>query len=138
MLHSSYTLILRTNSLPGVTCTLIGLLANAAAEDSAVVIACSYLFRSLGSSIGISVSSAVLQQLLRVELAQRLTDDEADEILDKVRHSLESIKELPPRLAYEIRTSYQIATLGAFAPTLLFLIVAFLVTFWIKEKSLKR
>ncbi|KAF5963198.1 major facilitator family transporter protein [Fusarium bulbicola] len=31
--------------------TLIGLLANAAAEDTAVVVACSYLFRSLGAGI---------------------------------------------------------------------------------------
>ncbi|KAF5554591.1 multidrug resistance [Fusarium napiforme] len=77
--------------------TLIGLLANSAAEDTAVVVACSYLFRSLGASIGISTGSAVLQQVLRMQLAARLPDgEEARKIEEKVRQSLDSIKELPP------------------------------------------
>ncbi|CAM1505524.1 Fc.00g111610.m01.CDS01 [Cosmosporella sp. VM-42] len=123
----------------GITTTLVALLANAAVEDTAVVIACSYLFRSLGSSIGISTSSAVLQQVLRTQLAARLPNgDEARDIEEKVRQSLDYIKELPPHLADQVRTSYQFATLGAFVPTLAYLAVAFLVTFWISEKSLKR
>ena len=122
----------------GITSTLIGLLANAAQTDSAVVIACSYLFRSLGSSIGISVTSAVLQQVLRDQLARRLTGDEAAEIEEKVRPSLEVIKELPPYLAKQVRESYQIATLASFAPMFFFCAVAFVFCFWIKEKSLKR
>ncbi|KAI9166833.1 multidrug resistance [Paramyrothecium foliicola] len=123
----------------GITTTLVALLANAATEDSAVVIACSYLFRSLGSSFGISISSALLQQTLRSQLSARLPDgNEARDIEDKVRQSLDYIKELPPHLADKVRTSYQVATLGAFAPTLVFLSIAFLVAFWIREKSLKK
>lgn len=115
------------------------MLANAATEDSAVVIACSYLFRSLGSSMGISISAALLQQTLRSQLAARLPNgDEAREIEEKVRQSLDYIRELPPHIADQVRTSYQMATLGAYAPTLVFLAVAFLATFWIKEKSLKK
>lgn len=123
----------------GITTTLVGLLANAATEDTAVVIACSYLFRSLGSSIGISTGSAVLQQVLRNQLAARLPDgDEAREVEERVRQSLDYIKELPPRLAEQVRSSYQMATLGAFGSTLIFLSIAFLVTFWIKERPLKK
>ncbi|GJN68833.1 hypothetical protein PLIIFM63780_000981 [Purpureocillium lilacinum] len=123
----------------GITTTLIGLLANASTEDTAVVVACSYLFRSLGSSIGISISSAVLQQVLRTQLAARLPNgDEARRIEEHVRQNIDYIRDLPPRIAEQVRSSYQIATLGAFVPTLVFSSVAFLVTFWVREKSLKR
>lgn len=127
------------NPFLGITTTLVGLLANAAPEDTAVVIACSYLFRSLGSSIGISTSVAVLQQVLRTQLASRLADgDSAREIEERVRQSLDYIKELPPLVASQVKTSYRIATLGAFIPTVAYLMAAFLVTFWVKERSLKR
>ncbi|KAM0253576.1 hypothetical protein ACHAQJ_007248 [Trichoderma viride] len=121
----------------GITTILIALLANAAVEDSAVVIACSYLFRSLGSSIGVGISSAVLQQVLRTQLASRIGDD-AGQIEDKVRQSLDFIKELPPLVAQQVRSSYQIATVGAFVPSFFFGLACFTATFWVREKSLKR
>ncbi|OAQ70375.1 major facilitator superfamily transporter [Pochonia chlamydosporia 170] len=123
----------------GITTILIGLLANSNQDDTAVVVACSYLFRSLGSSIGISISSAVMQQTLRSQLAARLPNgDQAREIEDRVRESLDYIKELPPFLADQVRRSYQLSILAAFAPTLVFGLAAFVVTFWVKEKSLKK
>ncbi|POR34043.1 Vacuolar membrane amino acid uptake transporter fnx2 [Tolypocladium paradoxum] len=129
----------KTDTRTGITTTLIGLLANAAPEDTAVVVACSYLFRSLGSSIGISISSAVLQQTLRTQLAARLPNGgDARRIEERVRQNIDYIKELPPGLAAQVRDSYQLATIGAFAPTLVFSVVAFVVTFWVREKSLKR
>ncbi|RKK23317.1 hypothetical protein BFJ68_g11380 [Fusarium oxysporum] len=119
--------------------TLIGLLANAAAEDTAVVVACSYLFRSLGASIGISTGSAVLQQVLRIQLAARLPDgEEARKIEEKVRQSLDYIKELPPHLADQVRSSYQIAGISSLALISIYLVVSFLLAFWIKEKPLRR
>ncbi|WYZ40553.1 hypothetical protein EsH8_IV_000894 [Colletotrichum jinshuiense] len=123
----------------GITTTLVALLSNAAVQDTAVVVACSYLFRSLGSSIGISVCSAVLQQVLRTQLSARLSDgEEARRIEEKVRESLDYIRELPPRVAGEVRVSYQVATLGATVPMALFLVLAFLSTFFIREKALSK
>ncbi|KJZ73337.1 hypothetical protein HIM_07341 [Hirsutella minnesotensis 3608] len=123
----------------GMTTTLVGLLAHASAEDSAVTVACSYLFRSLGSSIGISINSAVLQQTLRSQLEARLDNgDDARQVEERVRQSLDFIKQLPARVAEQVRCSYQFATLGALVPTLIFATISFLVTFWIKEKVLKR
>ena len=43
----------------GVTTSLIALISNAAPEDQAVTTACSYLFRSLGSVMGIAISATV-------------------------------------------------------------------------------
>lgn len=121
----------------GITTILVGLIANAAPEDSAVAIACSYLFRSLGASIGVGTSSAVLQQVLRTQLASRIGED-AGQIEEKVRQSLDIIKELPPLVAEQVRASYQVAIVAAFIPSFLFGLGCFTATFWVKEKSLKR
>lgn len=135
--HSLFTNM--DQSLQGITTILIALLASAATEDSAVAIACSYLFRSLGSSIGVGASSAVLQQVLRAQLASRIgDDDDASQIEEGVRQSLDIIKELPPLVAEQVRSSYKIATIGAFVPSFFFGLVCFVATFWVKEKSLKR
>ncbi|KAL7937642.1 major facilitator superfamily domain-containing protein [Trichoderma chlorosporum] len=121
----------------GITTILIALLANAATEDSAVAIACSYLFRSLGSSVGVGASSAVLQQVLRTQLASRIGND-AGQIEEQVRQSLDIIKELPPLVAEQVRSSYQVAVIGSFVPSLLFGLACFTATFWVREKSLER
>ncbi|KAI6709798.1 major facilitator superfamily transporter, partial [Diplocarpon mali] len=70
---------------------------NASAQDQAIATACSYLFRSLGSVVGISVAATVLQQSLRTRLIETLdSGEEADRIVEGVKKSLEFIKELEP------------------------------------------
>ncbi|TEA10887.1 Vacuolar membrane amino acid uptake transporter fnx2 [Colletotrichum sidae] len=131
----------------GITTTLIGLLANAAPEDSAVAIACSYLFRSLGSSMGVGISSAVQQQLIRSQLEARLGgggggggdgNGNGSEIAERVRESLDYINELPRDVADLVRSVYRLGTLGAVVPTTLLLTAAFLASFWVKEKVLEK
>lgn len=123
----------------GGTTTLVGIVANVDQKDTAIAVACSYLFRSLGSSIAVSLSSAALQQVLRTQLAARFPNgEEAREIEAKVRQSLDYIKTLTPHQAREVIASYQWATLGAYVPTTILLGIGFLVSFWIKETTLKR
>lgn len=118
---------------------MVALLANAAEEDTAVVVACSYLFRSLGSSLGVTISAAVLQQLLRSELASRLpSGDQAREIEKQVRQNLDYIKHLSKELSAIVRTSYLYACTGAVVPLFICGVLAFVCSIWIKEKSLKR
>lgn len=64
----------------GVTSTLIGLISAAGPEDQAVATAVSYLFRSLGTVSGVSVSSMLVQGALRRKLHEVLTGDDADEV----------------------------------------------------------
>ncbi|KAK7214854.1 hypothetical protein V2G26_002857 [Clonostachys chloroleuca] len=124
----------------GITTTLVGLLSNAAIEDTAVAVACSYLFRSLGSSVGISLTSAVQQQVIRSQLEARLGGDDnvAREIEKRVRQSLDYINELPPDLQDLVRSVYQVGALGATVPTAVFLAAAFLASLWIKDKALRK
>lgn len=122
-----------------ITTTLIALLSNSATSDTAVVIATSYLFRSLGSSIGISVSSAVLQQVLRTQLAARLgSGDAAREVEERVRKDLRAIADLPVAIAAQVRESYRLAISAALAPAVGVLALAVVVTFFVRERSMKK
>ncbi|KAK5026080.1 hypothetical protein LTS07_007605 [Exophiala sideris] len=91
----------------GVTTSLIALIANAAPEDQAIATACSYLFRSLGSVIGISLSATVIQQRLRDALSSRLGNgSDAQEIEEGVRRSLDYLKKLEPGVRKLVRQAY--------------------------------
>jgi len=94
---------------------LISLIANAAPADQAVATACSYLFRSLGSVVGMSVAASVVQQSLRIQLRDKLkSGKDADEIVRKVRESLDAIKTLDPKIAEIVRQCYGTATGAGF------------------------
>lgn len=123
----------------GLTTTLVGLISNAAAEDAAVVVACSYLYRSLGLSIGVSAMSAVMQQALRTQLAAKLGDgDEALHIAERVRESLDYIRELDPQLADIVRSSYRSSVAAVFMSTAVFLLCALVSASFVHEKRVAR
>ncbi|KFY92421.1 hypothetical protein V498_04979 [Pseudogymnoascus sp. VKM F-4517 (FW-2822)] len=86
-----------------VTTTLIALVACADPSDMAIVTACSYLFRSLGSAVGVSLSAALVQQRLRYQLAKMLGDgEETEKIVRGVRESLEYLEKLTPETLFAV------------------------------------
>ncbi|KAH9898883.1 MFS general substrate transporter [Xylariomycetidae sp. FL2044] len=120
-----------------ITTTLIAIIANTSQEDTAIAIACSYLFRSLGTTIGISTSTAVLQQVLRMGLAEGLRDGgRAEEIEEGVRLSLDYIRSLEPEVALVVRQCYAVATQYAFIPAAIFVTLALISAAFVKEKRL--
>lgn len=99
----------------GVTTSLVALIANAAQEDQAVATACSYLFRSLGSVVGVSLTATVVQQALRVKLEESLKGErDAGEVVKRVRESLEYLKTLDPETRAIVRRCYGDATTVGF------------------------
>lgn len=144
----------------GVTTTLIGLstyqsktdvnmltqvkltfypVSNATSEDQAVVTACSYLFRSLGSVIGLALSSTVVQQLLRTRLRDALRDSkDIDQIVEGVRQSLNYIKKLDPAVGKIVRSCYGWATSRGFGFMIAIVFFAFFSSLFIREKKLTR
>ncbi|KAJ5784566.1 uncharacterized protein N7503_009778 [Penicillium pulvis] len=123
----------------GVTSTLIGLISNSTMEDQAVVTACSYLFRSLGSVIGISLSSSLVQQLLRERLHSDLHDSKnIDEIVNHVRESLNYIKKLDPEVAKIVRNCYAWATNKGFGFLVVVVFFALFSACFMREAKLKR
>lgn len=124
---------------PAITSTLIAIIANTTQADAAVAIACSYLFRSLGTTLGISISTAVLQQVLRTGLAASLGDDtsRAREIEEGVRQSLDYIRQLEPAVADTVRRCYAVAVQWAFLPSAVLALGAVLAAAFIREKKLE-
>jgi predicted MFS family arabinose efflux permease len=121
----------------GVTTSLIGLIANAGQEDQAVATACSYLFRSLGSVFGVSMSATAANQTLRSQLKTRLgSGKEAAEIAARVRQSLEYLKTLDPKIREVVRDAYAQSTMSAFAVEILLVLGAAIAAWWVREKRL--
>lgn len=124
----------------GVTTTLIAMISNADPADQAIATACSYLFRALGSVVGVSLAATVVQQSLRTHLRESLGGDDgrADEIVERVRQSLDYIKELDPEVRTIVRACYQRATSNAFTLTAVIVCGAAISAWFIKEKRLSR
>ncbi|KAH8115855.1 major facilitator superfamily domain-containing protein [Phellopilus nigrolimitatus] len=124
----------------GVTTTLIAIIANAAPEDQAIATAISYLFRSLGSVLGISIGSTLVQNSLRSYLHDRLAgeDVDVDDIVERARASLASISSLPPAIQAIVRASYAEAVRTAFLFAFVLACSAFLCSFFVREKPLAR
>ncbi len=122
-----------------ITTTLISVIANGSSKDQAIATACTYLFRSLGSVIGVSISATVVQQRLRVLLKEGLkSGKEADRIVEGVRKSLDFIKELEPEVASVVRTCYQKATSTSFGFSIGIVMMALVMTCFIKESKLNK
>jgi hypothetical protein len=65
-------------------------------EDMAVATGITYLFRTTGQVLGVSLSGAVLQSILLRKLRQRITGADSLEIIEEIRHSISSIPGLAP------------------------------------------
>jgi MFS family permease len=127
----------------GITTTLIGIIANASHEDQAIATACSYLFRSLGSVLGVSLSATVANNALRNNLASEipklgLPEGEALEIAEKVRQSLAYLRDLEPSVRAVVEDCYARSTSAAFALQIALVAGAAISAWFIREKSLSR
>lgn len=118
---------------------MISTVSNCTYEDQAVVTACSYLFRSLGSVIGLSLSSTVVQQLLRERLRTGLRNSkDIDEIVNGVRESLDFIKKLDPAIAKIVRSCYGWSTNKGFGFMVCMVFFALLSAAFVRESKLSR
>ncbi|PGH13873.1 hypothetical protein AJ80_06142 [Polytolypa hystricis UAMH7299] len=123
----------------GVTTTLIALIAISGPKDQAVATACTYLFRTLGSVIGLSISATVIQEFLRKGLRAALHDNkDIDKIIDGVRQSLDYVKTLDPETRALVRECYGHATNAGFGALIAIVFFAFFSSFFIREKKLSR
>ncbi|KAF8523955.1 MFS general substrate transporter [Hysterangium stoloniferum] len=119
-----------------ITTTLIALIANVTPGDQAVATAGSYLFRSLGGVVGIAVGSAVVQNKLRLYLVEQLAGRGVDQIVRRVRESLEYIHTLDPELRSVVRGSYEQALAIALWVVLVTSLCTFISAIFIREKML--
>ncbi|TFK22998.1 member of the major facilitator superfamily [Coprinopsis marcescibilis] len=121
----------------GITTTLISLIANAGAEDQAIATAVSYLFRSLGSVVGLSVGSTLVQTTLKSTLRERLSGgNDVNEIVRRVRESLAYLDELDDVTQAIVRGSYANAIQNTFWFSVWVAAACLVASLFIKEKPL--
>ncbi|PCH33949.1 MFS general substrate transporter [Wolfiporia cocos MD-104 SS10] len=122
----------------GLTTTLIALIANAGAENQAVATAVSYLFRSLGSVVLLSVATTLFQETLRMRLHERLSGDDVQKIIMRVRESLSYLEKLEPATREAVVQSYQDGLQVALWFAVILGGITVLSSVFIKEKPLAR
>ncbi|KAJ5221374.1 uncharacterized protein N7469_010261 [Penicillium citrinum] len=98
-----------------LTITLVALISAVDHEHHAVVTSASYAFRSTGSTIGITIASAVFQNTLKIGLWSRLGNlKEAAKWITRLRDNLEEIQRLPAAWIPRVLDAYMISLRGVF------------------------
>ena len=86
-----------------------------------------YLIRSMGTIYGVTVTSAIVQNVLMSRLAEALGSEASDELVDKLRKSLFALRELPVETQLAVRALYGDALRLAFVASSSFALLAFFV-----------
>ncbi len=89
--------------------------------------------------VGISIAATVVQQSLRMQLRANLkSGKDADRIVERVRQSLDYIKELKPHIREIVIRCYQKAENASFGMSVLIVCGALICACFIREKKLSR
>jgi len=119
-----------------ITTTLIAMIAGVVKEDMAVATGITYLFRTTGQVLGVSLSGAILQAVLLQKLRMRIQGPNSAEIIYEIRHSAASIPNLDPRWRQAAVDSYADALRAVFIFQAAMAFLAFLSCLPIEENSL--
>ncbi|MCJ1273271.1 hypothetical protein MMC21_001061 [Puttea exsequens] len=120
-----------------LTVTLLALISAVDHKDQAVTTSASYIFRSTGSAIGITIASAVFQNVLKLRLWATFGKREnAARLVKKLRDSLEAIDDLPAAQAAAARAVYMEALRRAFLALLGISVLGGLLSLGMREHKL--
>ncbi|KAL8952519.1 MAG: hypothetical protein Q9222_001587 [Ikaeria aurantiellina] len=121
-----------------ITASLIAIITNVSAADQAVATACSFLFRSLGAAVGVSLVGIVIQEIVGMRLRASLDPKQADQILETIARSLDLVKDLPEDLRIVVRDSYGDGVQGGFIMCVTMLAVSAISVVWWRDKRLMK
>ncbi|KAH7629491.1 major facilitator superfamily domain-containing protein [Sordaria sp. MPI-SDFR-AT-0083] len=107
-------------------------------RDQAVATSTVYLIRSMGSIYGVTVTSAIVQNVLMTRLPATLGDAATDELIEKLRKSVFALRELSPELEKAVRALYGDALRISFLASTSFALLAFLFSFAHRTGKLQR
>ncbi|KAK0658001.1 major facilitator superfamily-domain-containing protein [Cercophora newfieldiana] len=107
-------------------------------REQAVATSTVYLIRSMGSIYGVTISSAIVQNILAAGLPGALGPDATDELIEKLRKSVFALQELPPALQEAVRELYCDALLVAFVASSGFALLAFLFSWAHRTEAMQR
>ncbi|KAK7208638.1 membrane transporter [Myxozyma melibiosi] len=135
-------LIMGTIFIPGfgfglyLTLTLIALVAAVPREFQAVSTSIQYGFKGTGSTLGVSLSTAVFQNVLASKLYARITGPGSEEIISQVLGSVDQIGHLSPELQEIVTVSYLDAVKAVFMLATVLCVMCAGTGFMMKEHKL--
>lgn len=107
--------------------TFLSVLSVSEQADQAVVTSTLVLWRSIGTVLGISLSSLALQNTLIIYLERYVHGPDRDSVIESVRKSIEAIKDLAPSYQEQVRDSYSAALRVTFSTVLLMSIICLVI-----------
>lgn len=120
-----------------LTITLLALISAVDHKYQAVITSASYAFRSTGSTIGITIASAVFQNLLKKLLYDRFGDrPDATDKIRQIRDSPDTIRDLPESWKEGVIEAYVGALRGVWVVVLGFAILTAIASVFIKQHKL--
>ncbi|KAK9469412.1 major facilitator superfamily domain-containing protein [Lipomyces arxii] len=119
-----------------LTTTLVGLIAAVPHELQAVSTSFSSGFRTIGSTVGVAVASAVFQNVLGSKLQDRITGPGAEEIIRLVQDSVDEMKNVPEQWQMAVTISYLDAVHAVLYTSTALSVLAFASSFLMKEHVL--
>ncbi|KAI1073795.1 major facilitator superfamily domain-containing protein [Whalleya microplaca] len=121
---------------PGILFTSLATFEHA---DHAVSSSTVYLIRSLGTVWGVSITSAIVQTTLSVQLPSALGDvPDKWRVINAVRHSVEALRELPPDVQLKARIVYYNGLRYSFAASTAFAVIAICAAMCASGKGLRK
>ncbi|KAJ7647857.1 MFS general substrate transporter [Roridomyces roridus] len=119
-----------------LTTTLVALIASVPRDDIPLATGISYLFRTTGQVLGVSLSAALTQTLLARNLRARFTGPGASELISQILHSTAYIHKLPPDQQELATTSWALALRVVYRCQIVLAVCLFLSSLPIEEYSL--
>ncbi|TAQ83391.1 hypothetical protein B7494_g8286 [Chlorociboria aeruginascens] len=117
--------------------TLLATIAAVAHDHQAVITSATYAFRSTGSTIGVTIASAVFQNILQIQLHSKFGGgNDAEEEIKRIRDSFDELKHLPPGWKTGVLDSYGDALRGVFLSALGISVAGFVAASFIKQHVL--
>ncbi|KAF8308602.1 vacuolar amino acid permease [Clavulina sp. PMI_390] len=118
------------------TSSLIGLISSVSQQEVAVITGICYLFRTTGQVIGVGLSGALGQSILRAQLSTKIHTPDAAEVIDKIRHSTDIIRTLEPEIQQAAVASWKVALRAVFILNAAFAFITLLASIPMEEFEL--
>lgn len=124
-----------------LTITLLSLIASVPSKYQACTTSIQYTFRSTGSTLGVSIGSAIFQNILkktlRSEISRIVSDPKkASKIIERALDSTSYSNEAPKYVRDAIRGAYASACKGALGFSVVTIIIGFLCSLFMREHVL--
>ena len=120
-----------------LTITLLATISAVSHDHQAVITSATYAFRSTGSTIGVTIASAVYQNILVSSLHSKFDGKEgATDEIQRIRDSLDELKHLPKGWRAGVFESYQDALRGVFLTALGMAVLAMVCGAFMRQHTL--